>query len=75
MINNGTIINGTFLGKNKEKKFKPWVFNPIMLIPTKIDKDKLNVKAIWLVTVKLYGIIPNILLNSKNKCKENIKGK
>ena len=53
VINNGTIIKGTPLGKNKEKNFNPWSCKPIILIPIKIDKAKLNVNAIWLVTVKL----------------------
>lgn len=53
VIKSGTIINGTFRGKNNEKKLNPWVFNPIILIPIKIASDKPNVNAIWLVTVKL----------------------
>lgn len=52
-ISKGTIINGTFLGKKREKKFRPWVFKPIILIPIKIDNDNANVKVMWLVTVKL----------------------
>lgn len=75
VIIKGTMIKGTPLGKNKEKKFMPCFWIPIIFIPKKIDKDKQKVKIIWLVTVKLYGIIPKTLQKSKNKCKVKINGK
>lgn len=53
-------------GKKSESKWKPWVLIPIILIAKKANNDKPNVTTIWLVTVKLYGIIPNILQNNMN---------
>ena len=44
-------------------------------MPINIDKDKPNVKTMWLVTVKLYGTIPIKLQVSSNKCNVKIKGK
>ena len=47
----------------------------IILMPIKIEKDKVKVTIRWLVTVKLYGINPIKLLNSTKVKTTEIKGK
>lgn len=39
----------------------------MMLIPMKVNIEKANVITIWLVTVKLYGIIPIKLQENRNR--------
>ena len=53
-------------GKKKDKAWKPCVLIPIIFIPTKAIVAKPSVTTIWLVTVKLKGIIP-IKLQKKRK--------
>ena len=47
----------------------------MMVTPTKMNAANTKVTIMWLVTVKDYGIIPNILQNNTNMNKENIKEK
>ena len=67
----GTNIKATlkaeFAGIINESILNPCFFIPIKFIPIKIEKDKVKVIIIWLVTVKLYGIKPLKLLNKINK--------
>lgn len=72
---NGIITRGTFLGKNIEKNFMLYIFKPKIFSPIKIESDNENVKVIWLVTVKVYGIIPIKLQNNKVIWRVKIKGK
>ena len=46
-----------------------------MVTPTNIKAARTKVTIIWLVTVKVYGIIPNILQNRTNMNNENINAK
>jgi hypothetical protein len=62
-------------GRKSDKKWKPWVWIPITLIPKKVTTAKPRVTTIWLVTVKLYGIIPNKLQNNIKENTEKITGK
>jgi hypothetical protein len=62
-------------GKNRLKKWRPCFLKPIMFKPTKVDIPRLNVNIMWLVTVKVYGIIPKILQNSIKQNVVKIKGK
>ena len=70
--NNGAKAIGAPEGKNNDNKWKPCVFIPIMFIAIKAIKANPKVTIIWLVTVKLYGIIPNKL---QNKIKEKMMSK
>ena len=49
--------------------------NPIIVTPTNINAANTKVTMMWLVTVKEYGIIPNMLQNKTNMNKENMKEK
>ena len=73
--NNGANANGAPGGKNKLKKCVPFFKIPKILIPTKIANAIEKVTMIWLVTVKLYGIIPIKLQNNIIKKVVNINGK
>jgi hypothetical protein len=57
----GARARGAPGGKKSAKKCLLFLRIPIMLIPTKIAKAIENVTIRWLVTVKLYGIIPSML--------------
>ena len=57
------------------KKWKPWFKKPIKLILIKIEQAKPKVKIIWLVSVKLYGIIPVKLHVKRKICNKKIDGK
>ena len=71
----GNKITGTPLGTNNLRYPKPCLINPTIVTPIKINAANTKVTIMWLVTVKVYGIIPNILQKSTNINKENIKEK
>ena len=72
---NGSSTTGTPLGTNNLRYPKPCLINPTIVTPMKINAANTKVTIMWLVTVKVYGIIPNILQNNTNINKENIKAK
>ena len=71
----GAKANGAPGGKNRLKKCVRFFRIPSILIPTKMARASENVSIRWLVTVKLYGIIPSKLLNKIIKNVVNISGK
>ena len=48
---------------------------PIIVTPININAANTNVTIMWLVTVNVYGIIPNMLQNNTNIKSENINEK
>ena len=60
---------------NNFKYPNPCLINPITVTPIKINAARINVTIIWLVTVNVYGIIPNMLQKSTNINNENINAK
>ena len=75
ILRNGIIPKGTPWGINNEKKCKPCLKKPIILIPINKPKAKETTKNNWLVIVKLKGIIPSILQVKIKVNKVNNKGK
>lgn len=67
----GDNASGAPGGKNKLKKCIPCFFKPIIFKPIKVAIPSPNVNIIWLVTVKVYGTIPNTLQKKikKKRCK------
>lgn len=55
---NGASGKGAPGGKKRLRKCLPFLSTPMILIPIKIARAKEKVTIKWLVTVKLYGIIP-----------------
>ena len=72
---NGNKTIGTPLGTKSFKYPSPCLINPIIVTPTNINAANTKVTMMWLVTVKEYGIIPNMLQNKTNMNKENMKEK
>ena len=64
---NGANASGAPAGKNKDSIWKPCVLIPITLIPKKAKIANPKVTTIWLVTVKLKGIIPTRLQKNMNE--------
>lgn len=62
-------------GRKNPKKCNLWILRAIILIPIKRVNAKLKVTNIWLVIVKLYGIIPIKLLIIKKEKRKKINGK
>lgn len=62
-------------GRKNPKKCNPCVLKAIILIPIKSVSAKPKVINMWLVIVKLYGIIPIKLLIIKNEKRKKINGK
>jgi len=73
-ISKGLIKIGLLVGKNIFKNSIPLRRIPKILTPIKNDNARKNVTLKWLVNVKLYGIIPNKLLNKINKNTKNKNG-
>ena len=71
----GNRTMGTPLGTNSFKYPTPCLIKPIMVTPMNINAAKTNVTMIWLVTVKVYGIIPNMLQNKTNMKSEKTNEK
>ena len=61
IISKGARAKGAPGGRNKQSMWKPCVLIPIILMAIKEKEAKPNVTTMWLVTVKLKGIIPNKL--------------
>tara|TARA_B100000674_G_C37422774_1_gene725830 strand:+ start:179 stop:523 length:345 start_codon:yes stop_codon:yes gene_type:complete len=72
---NGNKTIGTPLGTNNFKYPKPCLIKPIIVTPININAAKTKVTIMWLVTVNVYGIIPNMLQNKTNMNRENINEK
>ena len=72
---NGNKTIGTPLGTNSFKYPNLCLIKPIIVTPIKINPAKTKVTIMWLVTVKVYGIIPNMLQNKTNMNSENINEK
>jgi ATP synthase subunit 6 len=72
---NGNKTIGTPLGTKSFKYPSPCLINPIIVTPININAANTKVTMMWLVTVKEYGIIPNMLQNKTNMNKENMKEK
>ena len=72
---NGNKTIGTPLGTKSFKYPSPCLINPIIVTPININAANTKVTMMWLVTVKEYGIIPNMLQNKTNINKENMKEK
>ena len=68
----GNKTTGTPLGTKIFKYLKPWITKPKIVTPIKINIANAKVTIIWLVTVKVYGIIPNILQKRTNIMNEYI---
>ena len=66
---------GTPGGIKKVKKCSLCFKSPIMVTPMKITNAIVKVTTIWLVNVKLKGIIPHRLPTSTNMKTVKIKGK
>ena len=62
-------------GRKNPKKCNLCILMAIILIPIKRVNAKLKVTNIWLVIVKLYGIIPIKLLIIKKEKRKKINGK
>jgi len=67
ITSNGANAKGAPGGKNNDNKLIPCVRKPIIFMDKKAIVAKPNVITIWLVTVKLYGIIPNRLQKKINE--------
>ena len=74
-IKTGYKTKGHPAGKKWPKYLIPYFLPARILTPTKTIIAKLIVIIKWAVNVELYGIIPNKLINSKNKNNTKIKGK
>ena len=75
MVINGSRTAGTPLGTKILRYLRPCFANPIIVTDIKINKAKIKVTMIWLVTVNEYGSMPTMLQNKTNMNKLKIKGK
>jgi hypothetical protein len=74
-IISGESTIGTPAGRKNEKNLKPCFMNAMIVTIRKIATAIVSVTAIWLVKVKLYGIIPIKFPKSTNINIEKISGK
>ena len=70
----GAMKIGVPAGKNKRKKWLPWIIKPVIMTIRKIKAARVKVTAIWLVMVKAAGIMPSKLAVKMNKNKVRMKG-
>lgn len=75
ITNKGANANGAPGGKNNDNRWTPCVLIPIIFIDKNAKMAKPSVITIWLVTVKLYGIIPIKLQKKMNEKIVNNIGK
>ena len=71
----GSSTTGTPLGTNNFKYPNPCLIKPITVTHIKINAARTKVTMIWLVTVKVYGIIPNMLQKRTNMNNEKMNEK